>query len=111
MVYTTAGFYSPLSDVVVDLRGLVWPNGDSEPPPDTITVDWDCPHDPDDEKESEFGVTVGYTFCFGLFLIQMSISVYIWKRWWKVQPIPIQVRSPYSQSDILMGVTIFIDFV
>lgn len=80
------GYYNPLAETMFRLQDLEWSDGSEmmDPPIDTIINDWECPHDPDEVKESSFGILVGYCFCFGLFFVQMTISVIIWKRWWKV---------------------------
>lgn len=65
------GNFNPLSSTRFELYDFEWPNGNSQTdfPSDTITNDWECPFDPDDAKDSDYGITVGYCFCFGLFLV------------------------------------------
>lgn len=68
---TYVGYYNPLAATMFRLTALEWPDGSPmmEPPGDTIITDWECPFDPDLVKESDFGVLVGYSFCFGLFVV------------------------------------------
>lgn len=65
------GYYNPLASTMFKLTDLIWPDGSPmmSPPSDTITNDWECPFDPDLVKDSEFGILVGYCFCFGLFVV------------------------------------------
>jgi hypothetical protein len=96
----TVGTYNPLASTVLQLNKFVWPNGDTETPTDTFVEDNDCPFSDDDVEGSKFGVIIGMVTCFTLLAVLVIISLFIWRKFWNFNVLPLNYRAPISQSDL-----------
>ena len=82
----TVGWYSPRAQVLYSFRSpIIWPDGTDTIPSDAYSEDYDCPF-PDSEIEHfAKGVIILYIACFCILLITFSITLFIWKRFWREQ--------------------------
>jgi hypothetical protein len=108
---TNIGTYNPLASTVLELADFTWPDGSKETPSDRFTEDHECPFDDDDVTSSKFGVMIGMITCFTLLAIMIVTSLFIWRKYWNFNVIPLNYRAPISQSDLQQVVTMGLEFV
>lgn len=90
------------------LGTFYWPNGRSDPPENMRTKEeGDCPFDDDDVKTSTLGNVIALLVCVLLCIISAGVTFYIWKRFWRLDVIPLTTRKPFGQADIILCATIF----
>jgi hypothetical protein len=104
------GVYNPLAVQLFKLEKYTWPDGGTTPPSDTRETDNDCPFDDDDVESSEFGIIIANIVIFITLLVFCATTYLIGKRYFPLRVTRLTVREPYSQSDIVLMVTIGVEF-
>ena len=105
------GTFDPFSINVFNIASdIVWPDGTTNIPTDNRKQSFDCPFNENDLEPSDTGRITMYTICFGLLMIMAFVSGIIWFKYWKLGIVALTERAMYSTGDILLAVTILLEF-
>jgi hypothetical protein len=110
--YTYIGTYNPLSTKLFNfIIPFIWPNGWTSPPTDTRTYSQKCPFPDGTDEPSFVGKVIAGLASLTVLLLTVAISITIFKRFWRVSVIPIDVRTEFSQADMILAFGLFADFL
>jgi hypothetical protein len=62
----------------------VWPDGTTNAPSETRTIDSECPFDQDLAEKFDNGIMLSYLISFILLAITLIISGIIWRKYWNM---------------------------
>ncbi|CAG9332933.1 unnamed protein product [Blepharisma stoltei] len=91
-------------------KPLVFGDGSITKPADIRTRDYTCPFPNRLVKTFAKGRALVFGICFTVALISLVITIYIWKRWWKISVTPLTAKEEISMQDFIVGATIVIEF-
>lgn len=78
------GIYDALGAVLFTFNEpIIWGDGTTDIPTDSLSVSYDCPFPDDEEETFEKGRILSFGVCFGLAIVVAGITFFIWHRWWR----------------------------
>ncbi|CAG9332940.1 unnamed protein product [Blepharisma stoltei] len=105
------GLFKPYSTQIIEItKPLIYADGSTIKPSDLRDTNYKCPFPNKSIKTFEKGRALVFGICFGVALISLIITVYIWKRWWKISIEPLTAKEEISTQDFIVGATIVIEF-
>ncbi|CAG9332922.1 unnamed protein product [Blepharisma stoltei] len=105
------GQFKPQSTQLINIQEpLEYSNGSTTKPSDLRTSSSQCPFPDKLIKTFAKGRILVFGICFAVALISFAITFYIWKKWWKFSIEPLTVREEICLQDIIVAVTIIIEF-
>ena len=105
------GEYNPLaSTVLISTRDFFWADGSTGIPSDTRSEDWSCPFSDKDVKLSHVGIGITSAICYSILIMAIITSLFIWRKFWQLNVIPLSKRVEFSQSDLVLVLGMIIEF-
>ncbi|CAG9332934.1 unnamed protein product [Blepharisma stoltei] len=105
------GQFKPQSTQIIKIQeSLVYADGSTAKPTDLRNTDYKCPFATKLVRTFAKGRALIFGICFVLTLISLCITIYIWKRWWKISVAPLTVKEEISMQDFIIGATIVVEF-
>jgi hypothetical protein len=111
-VVDVVGYYSPISSVIWQFigDGIYWPDGTTNIPSDSRTIDHDCPFPDDDIESSSNGTTVAYIVNFVVIGITAIMTFFIGKKYWSTSIEELQTKRPIGINDYVVLFIVLVDF-
>ncbi|CAG9332938.1 unnamed protein product [Blepharisma stoltei] len=105
------GQFKPYSIQLIRIQEpLVYTDGSAIKPPDLRNTNYKCPFPNRLVKTFTKGRALVFGICFGVALVSLFITIYIWKRWWKIPIEPLIVKGEISLQDFIVGIAIIVEF-
>ena len=104
------GAYNPFSSHPYQLTSPVqWPDdqptyGDSKP------FYPDCPYLAEEVRVILSGKLIGIVVSFAVALATLLVTVWIWRRWWRVRLVVLREKQPIMMEDVLVLITVGCDY-
>ncbi|CAG9332923.1 unnamed protein product [Blepharisma stoltei] len=105
------GYFRPQSTQLIAIQEpMIYADGSTTKPSDLRTSSSQCPFPDKLIKTFAKGRILVFGICFTVALISFAITFYIWKKWWKFSIEPLTVKEEICLQDIIVAVTIIIEF-
>jgi hypothetical protein len=79
-------------------------------PNDSRSENFDCPFDPDDLEPSSIGQAILAIICAALCVLSIVVAGIVWAKWRRVKIAKFDIVKQWSQSDVLLAITICVEF-
>ncbi|CAG9332932.1 unnamed protein product [Blepharisma stoltei] len=105
------GQFKPQSTRLLKIEeSMVFADGSTIKPSDLRNTNYECPFPNRLIKTFAKGRALVFGVCFGVALISLIITIYIWRRWWKISIEPLKTKEEITLQDCIVGGTIIIEF-
>ncbi|CAG9332931.1 unnamed protein product [Blepharisma stoltei] len=108
--YIVGQFKTQSTQLIKIEEPLVYADGSTIKPTDLRNTNYECPFPNRLIRTFAKGRALVFGICFSVALISLFITIYIWKRWWKITVAPLTVKEEISMQDFIVGATIVIEF-
>ena len=104
------GLYNPLGLVLFNFTvPVIWPDNTTNVPADIRTSDIDCPFESKQVVTFVPGRVTSYMSLTVLCLLSVSITLFIWRKWWNLQAEPLTSKAEISFEDYMLFASIGIE--
>jgi hypothetical protein len=69
-----------------------WPDGTSNVPSVVVVESYDCPYPDGEDELFENGQYLVFGMCFFVLLLAVTVTFFIWRKWWRVSIEPLQTE-------------------
>ncbi|CAG9319094.1 unnamed protein product [Blepharisma stoltei] len=105
------GSYKPYSTQVLKYTTpMIYAGGTTIKPNDLRDENSKCPFSTRLVKTFVKGRELLFGICFGIVLITIVITVFIWKTWWNIPIEMLNKKEEISMQDMVVGITIAVEF-
>ncbi|CAG9332927.1 unnamed protein product [Blepharisma stoltei] len=105
------GQFRPQSTQLITIQEpLVYADGSTTKPADLRSTDYKCPFPDRLVRTFAKGRALVFGICFFVALVSLVITIYIWKKWWKISIEPLTTKEEICMQDAIVAGTIIIEF-